>query len=103
MLRFYVPVAVSALGAGVGAGIGAGIDAIHDQRTTLARTQPVNARQRRGFVARFSRPTAALEFQVSAAHLKHPEELEPGDMDRATASASWFKLNGRNFTAVTAA
>ncbi len=47
------------------------------------------------------KPTAEWEFQISSAHLKHPEELEPGDITRTTGSAGWFKKDGDNFTAVT--
>ena len=35
--------------------------------------------------------------------LKDPEALEPGDITRATASGSWFRNNGADFSAVTAA
>ena len=37
------------------------------------------------------------------ARLKEPEELGHGDIVRTTASASWLKRDGENFTAVTAA
>jgi hypothetical protein len=47
------------------------------------------------------KPTDQLEFQVSTGHLTHPEELEPGDIQRTTASASWMARNGNDFTAVT--
>ena len=47
------------------------------------------------------RPAGAWEFQVSTGHLKHPEELDPGDIQRTTTSASWFKRDGTDFTAVT--
>ena len=49
------------------------------------------------------RPRDAWEFQVSAARLKNPEELGHGDIVRTTASGSWLKREGGNFTAVTAA
>src|SRR4029079_11124651 len=48
------------------------------------------------------RPSASWEFQASTAHLTHPEELEPGNIERTTASASWMTRNGGDFTAVTA-
>jgi len=48
------------------------------------------------------RPTERWEFQVSTGHLTHPEELDPGNIQRTTASASWFKRDGTDFTAVTA-
>jgi hypothetical protein len=47
------------------------------------------------------RPTERWEFQVSTGHLKDPEELEPGNIQRSTGSASWFARNGTDFTAVT--
>ena len=47
-------------------------------------------------------PTTDWEFQVSSARLTHPEELEPGDVTRTTASAAWLKRNGGDFSAVTA-
>jgi hypothetical protein len=37
------------------------------------------------------RPTAEWEIQVSNGHLREPEELEPGDAQRTTVSASWFR------------
>ena len=40
------------------------------------------------------RPTAEWEFQVSTGHLVHPEQLEPGNIERTTASASWFRKRG---------
>jgi hypothetical protein len=43
------------------------------------------------------------EFQFSSGRLKEPEELGHGDIVRTTASASWLKQNGENFTAATAA
>src|SRR5262249_49748704 len=48
------------------------------------------------------RPTPQWEFQVSTGHLVHPEELEPGNIQRTTTSASWVRSNGADFTAVTA-
>jgi hypothetical protein len=47
------------------------------------------------------RPTDEWEFQVSSGHLKHPEELESGDITRTTMSAGWLKKYGDNFSAVT--
>ena len=47
------------------------------------------------------RPTAEWEFQVSTGHLVHPEQLEPGNIERTTASASWLRKRGEDFTAVT--
>lgn len=49
------------------------------------------------------RPSRAWEFQVSTGHLVHPEQLDPGDLQRTTASASWFQRTGDDdFSAVTA-
>jgi hypothetical protein len=47
------------------------------------------------------RPTDRWELQASTGHLKHPEELEPGDIQRTTASASWFTRDADDFSAVT--
>jgi hypothetical protein len=49
------------------------------------------------------RPTDRWEFQVSTGHLRDPEELEPGDVERTTASGSWFLRDGDDYTAVTVA
>jgi len=46
------------------------------------------------------RPTREWELQLSTGHLVHPEELDPGNIERTTASASWFRQNGGDFTAV---
>ena len=47
------------------------------------------------------KPREEWEFQLSSAHLKHPEELEEGEITRTTASAGWLKRTGDNFSAVT--
>ena len=47
------------------------------------------------------RPTAEWELQVSTGHLIDPEELEPGNVRRTTASASWMRQEGDGFFAVT--
>jgi hypothetical protein len=47
------------------------------------------------------RPTDEWEFQVSTGHLTQPEQLEPGNVERTTASAGWFARNGHDFKAVT--
>ena len=47
------------------------------------------------------RPTDEWEFQVSSGRLRHPEELEPGDVTRTTLSAGWLKKYGDDFSAVT--
>jgi hypothetical protein len=46
------------------------------------------------------KPSAAWELQVSTGHLKDPEEVEPGNIQRTTASASWTKQSGTDGTAV---
>lgn len=47
------------------------------------------------------RPADDWEFQVSTGHLRHPEELEPGNIQRTTASGAWFSRHGSDFTAAT--
>jgi len=47
------------------------------------------------------RPTAEWELQVSTGHLIDPEELEPGNVQRTTASASWMRQQGNGFLALT--
>ena len=48
------------------------------------------------------RPNDAWELQVSTGHLKDPEQLEPGNVTRSTASVSWTKKNASNISSVTA-
>ncbi|MQA29111.1 MAG: hypothetical protein GEU82_04625 [Luteitalea sp.] len=48
------------------------------------------------------RPSERWELQASTGHLKDPEELHPGDVQRTTASLSWLAGNGVDFTAVAA-
>jgi hypothetical protein len=48
------------------------------------------------------RPTDRWELQASTGHLVDPEELEPGNVQRTTASASWFRPDDADFSAVTA-
>ena len=48
------------------------------------------------------RPNEQWELQASTGHLTEPEELEPGNVQRTTASAAWFKVVGDDFSAVTA-
>ena len=48
------------------------------------------------------RPADRWELQVSTGHLKDPEELEPGNVQRTTTSASWFKRDSDDYTAVAA-
>jgi hypothetical protein len=47
------------------------------------------------------RPSREWALQVSAGHLSDPEELEPGDIIRTTASASWTRLAGDDLSGVT--
>lgn len=47
------------------------------------------------------RPTEDWEIQVSSGHLREPEELEVGDVQRTTGSASWFRKQDTGFKAVT--
>jgi hypothetical protein len=49
------------------------------------------------------KPRDEWEFQFSSGRLKNPEELGHGTIVRTTASASWMKSSGENFTAATAA
>ena len=56
------------------------------------------------FAARiWLRPREEWELQLSSGWLTAPEELGHGDIVRTTASASWLKQSGENFTAATAA
>ncbi|HXD74903.1 MAG TPA: hypothetical protein VN628_14240 [Vicinamibacterales bacterium] len=48
------------------------------------------------------KPNAQWAFQVSTGHLVHPEQFEPGDAQRTTASASWTRVSGQSIDAVTA-
>lgn len=47
------------------------------------------------------RPTTEWEFQASTGRLKNPEELEPGNVERSTASLSWVRKNGMDVSSVT--
>ncbi len=48
------------------------------------------------------KPTSEWELQASSGHLTHPEELEPGNITRTTASVSWTRINGHDLRGVTA-
>lgn len=45
--------------------------------------------------------TAKWDLQVSTGHLKDPEALEPGNIQRTTASAGWMNQRGDDFDALT--
>jgi hypothetical protein len=47
------------------------------------------------------RPTPEWELQVSSGHLTKPEELEPGNITRSTASVAWMPKQVDNFSAAT--
>jgi hypothetical protein len=47
------------------------------------------------------RPTDEWEFQASTGHLVHPEELEPGNVQRSTVSASWLRQRDADFASIT--
>ena len=48
------------------------------------------------------RPREHWELQASTGHLRKPEQLEPGNVERTTASVAWTRVEGRDATAVTA-
>ena len=48
------------------------------------------------------KPNAQWAFQVSTGHLVHPEQFEPGDVQRTTVSGSWTRTRGSAFDAITA-
>lgn len=48
------------------------------------------------------RPTDEWTLQVSSGRLVHPEQLEPGNIVRSTASASWTKQTATTMISVTA-
>jgi hypothetical protein len=47
------------------------------------------------------KPTTDWEFQVSTGHLTSPEQLEPGNIERTTASLSWTARNASDISSVT--
>jgi hypothetical protein len=47
------------------------------------------------------KPTPEWEFQVSTGHLISPEQLEPGNIERTTASVSWTRRNASDIASVT--
>jgi hypothetical protein len=46
------------------------------------------------------KPTPQWELQVSTGHLVHPEQLEPGNIERTTASATWLREQDEDLTAI---
>jgi hypothetical protein len=46
------------------------------------------------------KPNANWDLQVSTGHLKDPEALEPGTIQRTTASISWMNRRGVDFSAI---
>ena len=48
------------------------------------------------------KPNDEWELQASSGRLKSPEELEPGNVVRSTASGSWTRRNGAAISSVTA-
>ena len=49
------------------------------------------------------RPASAWTLQASHGFLHEPEQLEPGNQRRTNGSASWFRQNASNYTAITVA
>lgn len=47
------------------------------------------------------RPAKEWDIQVSTGHLRAPEQLEPGDVQRTTTSVSWLRKAEAGFKAVT--
>jgi hypothetical protein len=48
------------------------------------------------------RPTREWELQVSSGHLHNPEQLEPGNITRSTASVSWTRQRGDDIRSIAA-
>jgi hypothetical protein len=48
------------------------------------------------------RPNSEWELQVSTGHLKDPEQLDPGNVERSTASVSWTGKSASNISSMTA-
>jgi hypothetical protein len=46
------------------------------------------------------KPTNRWELQASTGHLREPEQLEPGNVQRTTTSASWLRRVGEDYLAV---
>ena len=61
-------------------------------------TRPARLRVRSDLVS----SNAEWEFQASTGHLVDPEQLEPGKIERSTASVSWTSKNAGDISSVTA-
>ena len=48
------------------------------------------------------KPTPRWALQVSTGHLVSPEQLEPGNIERTTASLSWTRISGNDLASITA-
>ena len=48
------------------------------------------------------KPNAEWAFQVSTGHLVEPEQAEPGNIERTTASVSWTRARGHDVSSITA-
>ena len=70
-----------------------------EQRWDLMDPGPLDSWAFRGWY----RPNDRWSFQLSRGMLNEPEPLEAGDVRRTTASASWIRRNGSDWTAATAA
>jgi hypothetical protein len=69
-----------------------------EQRWDLMDPGPLDSWSIRGWF----RPNDAWTFQASHGQLADPEESEPGDVNRTTASASWMRQRTHGWTAATA-
>ena len=68
-----------------------------EQRWDLMDPGPLDSWSVRGWY----RPNDAWTMQVSHGFLNEPESLDPGDVRRTTASASWMRRNGSRWSAAT--
>lgn len=68
-----------------------------EQRWDLMDPGPLDSWSVRGWY----RPNDEWTTQVSHGFLNEPESLEPGDLRRTTASASWLRRNGSRWSAAT--
>jgi hypothetical protein len=70
-----------------------------EQRWEVMDPGPLDSWSVRGWY----RPTERWSFQLSHGFLSNPEETDPGDLRRTTASASWTARRSGGWTAFTAA